>query len=185
MFFEEKQFYSLNYFAKYYTYCGYSAIRISRLLKPDAHLYTLEKYDTTDTAQSIIDHAGLTEKITIINSDLATYINKAEKIEPFDFIFIDHCKSEYLSDFHLMEKHGLIVGGTVIVADNILYPGAPDYKHYLLSSGDKYENVCYKTCLEYTDDIEDEILVSIRKNDIEPPQTQNFNLFNIFSKIWK
>jgi catechol O-methyltransferase len=72
-----------------------------------------------------------------------------------------------LSDFRILEIYGLIKPGTVIVADNILYPGAPDYKAYLMSNGD-YENVCYETLLEYTSNIKDQVLVSVRKPDYFP-----------------
>ena len=42
-------------------------------------------------------------------------------------IFIDHFKDVYLKDFLLLEKYGVIKKGTVIVGDNIIFPGAPDY----------------------------------------------------------
>jgi len=150
------------------TYCGYSAIRMGRLLSADAHLYTLEvNILNIKIAQQIIDQAGLTDKITIIHGNLEKYIDQMKEPEPFDLIFIDHWKDQYLADFKLLEIYGLIKPGTVIVADNILYPGAPDYKAYLMSSGD-YDNECYETFLEYTSDIKDQVLVSVRKPDYLP-----------------
>jgi catechol O-methyltransferase len=150
------------------TYCGYSAIRIARLLADGAHLYTLEiNIENIKVAQQIITQAGLTNKITFVNSNLEKYIETMKAPEPFDLIFIDHWKDQYLSDFRILEIYGLIKPGTVIVADNILYPGAPDYKAYLMSNGD-YENVCYETLLEYTSNIKDQVLVSVRKPDYFP-----------------
>lgn len=144
------------------TYCGYSAIRIARLLNDDAHLVTLEiNKNNAKIAQQMIDHSGVSSKITVVVSDLKEYIHNLKDIEPFDLVFIDHWKDQYLPDFKLLETSGLLKCGTVIVADNILYPGAPDYKDYLMSN-DKYDNVCHETLLEYTTDIEDQVLVSTK-----------------------
>lgn len=44
-----------------------------------------------------------------------------------DLIFLDHCKPCYLPDLIAMEEAGLVAKGTVVVADNVVYPGAPDY----------------------------------------------------------
>ncbi len=51
-----------------------------------------------------------------------------------DLVFIDHVKHAYLSDFLVLKEHGFLRPGTVIVADNILIPGAPDYKAYMQKS---------------------------------------------------
>jgi len=44
---------------------------------------------------------------------------------PFDLIFIDHIKNAYLSDLKLLESNGGVKAQTVVVGDNIIYPGAP------------------------------------------------------------
>ncbi len=53
-----------------------------------------------------------------------------------DLVFIDHLKTVYLSDFLLLKEHGFLHPGTVIVADNVLVPGAPDYKAYMQKSSE-------------------------------------------------
>ncbi|CAH2295590.1 Catechol O-methyltransferase [Pelobates cultripes] len=46
------------------TYCGYSAVRIGRLLKPGARFYTLEINPTfAAIAKQIIEFAGLKDKV--------------------------------------------------------------------------------------------------------------------------
>ena len=145
------------------TFCGYSAIRIAYLLPPTGHLYTLEiSPEKMHIAQWIIDYSGLSKKITIINSNLENYIKKSTKKIIFDLIFIDHNKTQYLSDLMLIEQAALISTGSVIVADNILYPGAPDYKKYVMTNN-MYTSICHSTWLEYTNDIKDEMCVSIRR----------------------
>jgi catechol O-methyltransferase len=42
-------------------------------------------------------------------------------------VFIDHAQHMFLPDLKLMEQHSLIASGTVLVTDNVIYPGAPDY----------------------------------------------------------
>ena len=79
---------------------------------------------------------------------------------PFDMIFIDHLKKLYLPDLKWMEQRGLITKGTVVVGDNIIIPGAPDYLQYFRESKD-YESVLYHGNLEYCDS-PDAVLVSQR-----------------------
>ena len=43
--------------------------------------------------------------------------------QPFDFIFVDHIKSAYVSDLELLVQKGFVKKGTVVVADNMWLPG--------------------------------------------------------------
>ena len=45
-------------------------------------------------------------------------------------IFVDHVKNLYLSDFKLLEGYGVVKSGTVVIGDNIITPGSPDYLQY-------------------------------------------------------
>ena len=47
-----------------------------------------------------------------------------------DMVFFD-CKECYLPDLKRFEEAGLIQPGTVVVADNVVYPGAPDFLDYV------------------------------------------------------
>eukprot|EP00891_Asterochloris_glomerata_P004612 jgi/Astpho2/4612/Aster-00186 len=51
--------------------------------------------------------------------------------QPFDFIFVDHIKSAYVSDLELLVQKGFVKKGTVVVADNIWLPGVPEYRAYM------------------------------------------------------
>jgi hypothetical protein len=41
----------------------------------------------------------------------------------------------YLTDLQLMEKLGIVKKGTVVAADNVVYPGAPGYLEYVQGGG--------------------------------------------------
>ena len=43
----------------------------------------------------------------------------------------DHCKPCYLPDLKLAEASGLMAPGSWTIADNVIYPGAPDLLAYL------------------------------------------------------
>ena len=50
----------------------------------------------------------------------------------FDFVFLDQEKSYYLKDTLLLETNGLLSPLRCrIIADNVIFPGAPDYLNYM------------------------------------------------------
>jgi len=76
-----------------------------------------------------------------------------------DFILIDHVKELYLPDLQLMLSLNLLRKGSVIVADNILMPGAPDYKKWVLAQK-CFETTVHSTFVEYSKTIADEVMVT-------------------------
>ncbi|KAM4696471.1 catechol O-methyltransferase A-like isoform 1-T1 [Rhinophrynus dorsalis] len=225
------------------TYCGYSAVRIARLLPPGSRLVTLEMNPHyAQVAKEIIEHAGLNTQLTPFpsdkpippcaphsctqgeqpsggaiqlspqqqrwrlqealiyttlhclqlplqlfsrtpqsplspsvpqvrqdtagrqptgrgqtckvellvgsTSDLIPQLKKKLDIEKFDLVFIDHWKASYLPDTKLLEEHGLLQAGSVLLADNVICPGAPEYLEYVRSSP-RYKSQYYPAKLEY------------------------------------
>ena len=50
----------------------------------------------------------------------------------FDYVFLDHDKSFYLSDLKILEKQGLLSDQIKVIADNVIYPDyLIDYLEYL------------------------------------------------------
>lgn len=45
-------------------------------------------------------------------------------------ILVDHVKNLYLEDFKKLESYGVIKKGTLVIGDNIIAPGSPDYLAY-------------------------------------------------------
>ncbi len=57
-------------------------------------------------------------------------------------MFFDHVKQIYLEDLKWLELRGAIKKGTVIVADNVIYPGSPRYLAFM-KGHDLYESTLY------------------------------------------
>ncbi|XP_034781399.2 catechol O-methyltransferase-like [Acipenser ruthenus] len=136
------------------TYCGYSAVRMARLLKQGAQILTVEfNRDNADIARQVLEFAGVKDKVQILEGSSEEVIRQLQKkhaVDTVDFIFIDHWKDRYLPDTKLMEELGLLRKGTVILADNVIFPGAPDFLQYVRSSP-KYDCTYYPSHLEYLD----------------------------------
>lgn len=65
-------------------------------------------------------------KITVIEGSTEDVIPKLREqygIEHSDFVFIDHEKSLYIPDLKRVLETGLLWKGSVVLADNMIYPG--------------------------------------------------------------
>ncbi|XP_058873119.1 catechol O-methyltransferase A isoform X1 [Acipenser ruthenus] len=135
------------------TYCGYSSVRIARLLPPGARLLTVEfNHDYATVAREVIDWAGLQDRVQLLegaSGDLIPQLRQKHGIETLDFIFLDHWKDRYLPDTRLLEDCSLLRRGTVLLADNVICPGTPDYLEYVRSSP-RYQSQYFSSHLEYT-----------------------------------
>ncbi len=102
------------------TFTGYSAICLSKGLRPGGKLITIELNDElTSFAHSYFCRAGVESKITQL-------IGKAQDIIPgldlmFDIVFIDGDKREYVEYFKLIIDK--VNPGGFILADNVLWGG--------------------------------------------------------------
>jgi catechol O-methyltransferase len=78
-----------------------------------------------------------------------------------DFLFVDHDKAAYLPDLERILERGWLHPGSVVVADNIKLPGAPDYRAYMKEhEGQVWRTVEHSTHLEYQSLIKDLVLES-------------------------
>ncbi|CAI6012559.1 unnamed protein product [Closterium sp. NIES-65] len=145
-------------------FCGYSAVRIaSQLSLPGARLVSVELSESrSSVVRGMVAHAGLSDKVTVVTGTLQTStdeIRQAASKIPFDLVFIDHVKHLYLPDLLFLKDQKLIGPGTVIVADNILYPGSPDYLEFMERSAE-FVTEKRETMLEYSTKVKDLVLVS-------------------------
>ncbi len=100
------------------TYTGYSAICLARGLGEAGELHTIEINDEIrDFAAEFIRKAGL-EKIIIMHTGDALEIIPT-LIGPFDLVFIDGEKSEYIKYYDLVFP--MVRKGGIIIADNVLW----------------------------------------------------------------
>lgn len=100
---------------------GYSALRMSDAL-PHASIVTLERdQDRINSARAYIKEAGKEDRITLIEGDALELVEEAKKHGPFDFIFIDAAKGQYVRFFERYEP--LLAPEGIIISDNVLYKG--------------------------------------------------------------
>ena len=75
-------------------------------------------------------------------------------VERVDLVFMDHWKRCYLPDLQLLEASGLLGRGSVLLADNVLFPGAPHFLRYARACG-LYRLRLHRATLEYAHGIRD------------------------------
>jgi len=122
-------------------YAGYSATMFAAALQKSGgtQYYSVEMNpEFSAVASSLIELAGLKDMITVVVGKGAEGIQRPHDSCAFagyvDMVFIDHGKADYTSDLKLCESFGLIEFCTVIVADNMIWPGNPDYVEWVRSS---------------------------------------------------
>ncbi|KAG8521961.1 Catechol O-methyltransferase [Galemys pyrenaicus] len=137
-------------------YCGYSAVRMGRLLPPGARLLTIElNPDYATITQQMLDFAGLQDKVqyvTVIlgaSQDVIPQLRKKYDVDTLDMVFLDHWKDRYLPDTLLLEECGLLRKGTVLLADNVIFPGAPKFLEHVRGSS-SFECTHFPSYLEYS-----------------------------------
>ncbi|XP_014682619.3 catechol O-methyltransferase isoform X1 [Equus asinus] len=88
-------------------YCGYSAVRMARLLPPGARLLTIEiNPDYAAITQQMLDFAGLQDRVTVVlgaSQDIIPQLKKKYDVDTLDVVFLDHWKDRYLPDTLLLE----------------------------------------------------------------------------------
>ncbi|XP_069788701.1 catechol O-methyltransferase-like isoform X2 [Narcine bancroftii] len=135
------------------TYCGYSALRMVCVLKPGTRLLTVEFNPTNAVvAKQIFHFAGVEGKVEFLegaSEDIIPQLKRQHKVEMVDFVFLDHWKDQYLPDTRLLEECGLLRKGSVLLADNVISPGAPEFLQYVRNNP-HYKCTHYASHLEYT-----------------------------------
>jgi len=140
------------------TYLGYGTLRMARIA-PKARIITADPGAmSVAVSTTLFAHAGV--KIDMRKLTGAELLQQlaAENIK-INFLYIDHMKTVYLSDIQLAIKLGLLADGAVVVADNILKPGAPDYKAFMLANP-CFQTSVHNTTVEYLPFLSDEMTVS-------------------------
>jgi catechol O-methyltransferase len=151
-------------------YVGYSALRIARALPAGGHLFSLELNPANaQLARQIAAHAGAADRITFIVGSLGdggrtlASLREAHGFSPasLDFLFIDHAKDQYLPDLLRILDAGWLHPGSVAVADNVRFPGAPAYRRYMeAEEGKRWRTVRHAAHAEYQRWVRDEVFES-------------------------
>ena len=147
------------------TFLGYSSLRMLVHLPVDALLVSIESdSQSVEIARCIHQFAGVTGRVHIVEGYTDRVIPQLSTIfhvDAFDLVFIDHYKEVYLRDLKLLEDLQLIKPGTMIVTDNVIYPGAPDYLAYVRSHPN-YTSTFHEGTIEYREDLTDGVEISVR-----------------------
>nr|QCG81600.1 O-methyltransferase [Marchantia emarginata] len=153
-------------------YVGYSAVRISAQLdQPGAKVISLEmSAENSNITRQVVAHAGLSDKVQVVEGILKDKVEELKRLlhelnaTTFDFVFLDHDKNYYLSDFLILKEHGLVGKGTVLFADNMKIPGSPLYRDYVMkTNADDFDTVEHKTRFEYLRWLPDSVVISTCK----------------------
>jgi catechol O-methyltransferase len=122
------------------TFFGYSALNMGTVLPSGASLTCIEaNKNNADVARVILDkglgvNSKARESVRIIDGISSKVLNSNENLLgkiPFDFVFLDHDKDCYLTDLKTLEDSGMLASNCMIVADNVVFPGAPGYLEYV------------------------------------------------------
>jgi catechol O-methyltransferase len=152
------------------TYCGYSALRMARVMPEQARLCSIEfSQANADVARRIWDHAGVGDRVSVLVGSLGDDGETMARLEAehgygdgaLDFVFIDHDKRVYLTDLERVLSRGWLHPGSVVVADNVKFPGAPKYRSYMNEQeGKQWHTIEHDTHAEYQSLIKDLVLES-------------------------
>ncbi|MGQ0845579.1 MAG: O-methyltransferase [Sporichthyaceae bacterium] len=151
------------------TYCGYGALRLARAAGPNARVFTVEfNPDNAVVARRVIEHAGVSDRVTVIDGVLGDDRTPERLRTEFgfgdgqlDFVFLDHAKEAYVSDLRIIVDQKWLHAGSVVVADNIKFPGAPDYRALMREEeGRTWRTVEHETHVEYQSLLKDLVLES-------------------------
>lgn len=102
------------------TAVGFSAILMAEYDPVDCHITTIENYEKRiPIARENFKRAGKDGQITLLEGDAAEVLTTLS--EPFDFIFMDAAKGQYI---HFMpDIIRLLAKDGVLVSDNVLQDG--------------------------------------------------------------
>jgi catechol O-methyltransferase len=150
-------------------YCGYSALRMA-VAAPGAEIVSIEfSAANADIARRTLEYAGVADRVTVVVGTLGDggrtigTLRTAHGFGPgsVDLVFIDHDKKVYVSDLQVILTQGWLHRGSLVVADNVKFPGAPEYREYMTKhEGTLWHTVEHKTRVEYQTLIKDLLLVS-------------------------
>jgi catechol O-methyltransferase len=151
------------------TYCGYGALRIAAAA-PSARVVTVElSAANAQVAQRIWIHAGVADRITCVVGTIGDDGRTLDRLQTthgfapgtLDFLFIDHDKNAYLADLQAIVGRNWLRKGSVVVADNVGFPGAPDYRAFMREQqGGTWTTVEHRTHVEYQTLMPDLVLES-------------------------
>ena len=125
------------------TAVGFSALLMSTYGPENCRITTIENYDKrTPMARENFKKAGKEEQITLLEGDAREILKTLE--EPFDFIFMDAAKGQYIH--FLPDILRLLSTGGILISDNVLQDGDIIESHFAV---ERRNRTIYKRMREY------------------------------------
>jgi len=113
---------------------GFSALLMSEYGQKECHITTIENYEKRILkARENFARAGKEEKITLLAGDAADILKELEG--PYDMIFMDAAKGQYLS--FLPDAMRLLSPEGLLVSDNVLQEGDIPESRYAVTRRDR------------------------------------------------
>jgi catechol O-methyltransferase len=151
------------------TYCGYGALRIARAA-PAARVFSVElSAANAEVARRIWAHAGVDDRVTCVVGTIGDGGRTLDTLRhehgfgpgTVDFLFVDHDKNAYLPDLLSITGRGWLHPGSIVVADNVGFPGSPKYRAYMREQqGRGWHTVEHRAHMEYQKLVPDLVLES-------------------------
>ena len=102
------------------TAVGYSTLLMAGAMPENCRITTIEKYEKRiPIARENFSRAAVADRITLLEGDALEIMKSLE--EPFDFIFMDAAKGQYIH--YLPEAIRLLAPEGVLMSDNVLQAG--------------------------------------------------------------
>jgi len=124
------------------SFFGYSAVCLLLSTSPQCHVTCLEANEANlEVMNAVLELAFGRDSAELRRISIKPGISSATlrsfeaRSRAFDFVFLDHDKSSYLPDLRLLEQQDLLAQECVVVADNVIFPGAPDFMGYITAGG--------------------------------------------------
>lgn len=133
-------------------YVGYSAILFGDAIRANGgkQYLSIEKNpEMAAVANQLVDLAGLRDVVRILvgasDDVLRGLVSDRKEIAQVEMIFIDHWQKLYRPDLWLLEELDVLVPETsVILADNVIMPGAPDYLEWVQATTEQKRELARK-----------------------------------------
>mmetsp|Transcript_77 Transcript_77/g.288 ORF Transcript_77/g.288 Transcript_77/m.288 type:complete len:820 (+) Transcript_77:3-2462(+) len=118
-------------------YVGYSAMNIARAIRPHGGKVISLEVDPMHVTivRNMVEYAGLSDNVDVYTGycyDVIPHLLDIYGPRSIGMVFMDQKGTRFHTDLALLEELGLLADGAVILADNVLKPGAPHYIWHLM-----------------------------------------------------
>ena len=100
-------------------------------------------------ARDFVELAGLQDIVKVLEglaTESVARLKSEGSLSSLDVLFLDHWQDAYLPDLRFCERLGIFRSGSIVIADNTDWPGAPDYLSYVRAGGSGAEGgIRYRT----------------------------------------